>query len=403
MDQEDGARGDLADPVGDRRRCGLVGEDGGREPQDRERRPEHVAGALQVGLADGVAGAFRHDRLEVGRLRGRLDQDLAADGEAEPADPVVVHVGAGLEVLGAGEQVAVARPADGVAFARALAARVQEQDAVAVPDQHPGLGGAGRAGEEDHRGAVLGGDVRARQLDRVARRDGDLLVRDAEVGLDDAAPGVRVRVGEADREDDEPEGRERQCRRDGERQSAAEVGARSGSVRAPRPPQDGEPGDHQDDAGEDRQRAGRVVVARRLALREPVRARDAERDPEGAEGQCEPASHPGADARVEDGDGGEEADRDESAREVVERRGAGLGLEVVVVGDVQPDRAERERHNPSLGAGVAGGARHDRLVARGGGAGRAVVVMHRGSHRIGGVAARSAGVSRCGLAVLGQT
>ena len=83
---------------------------------------------------------------------------------------------------------------------------------------------------------------------------------------------------------------------------------------APRPPQDGEAGDHQDDAGEDRQRPGRVVVARRLALGEPVRARDAERDPEGAEGQGEPASHPGADARVEDGDGGEEADRDEPAR-----------------------------------------------------------------------------------------
>ena len=31
VDQED-ARGDLADPVGDRRRCGLVGEDRGREP-----------------------------------------------------------------------------------------------------------------------------------------------------------------------------------------------------------------------------------------------------------------------------------------------------------------------------------------------------------------------------------
>ena len=120
-----------------------------------------MADARQVGLADGVAGAFRHDRLEVGRLRGRHDQDLAADGEAEPADPVVVHVGARLEVLGAGDQVAVARPADRVAFARALTARVQEQDAVAVPDQHPGLGGAGRAGEEDHRGAVLGGDVRA--------------------------------------------------------------------------------------------------------------------------------------------------------------------------------------------------------------------------------------------------
>ena len=242
------------------------------------------------------------------------------------------------EVLGAGEQVAVACPADGVAFARALAARVQEQDAVAVPDQHPGLGRAGRAGEQDHRGAVLRGHVRAGQLDRVAGRDRDLLVGNAQVRLDDAASGVRVGVREADREDDEHEDRECQRHRDHDRQGTAEDGAPAGAVGAPRPPEDDETGDHQHDAREDRQRSGRVVVARCLALREPVGARNAERDPERAEGQREPAPDAGAEARIENGDGGEEADRDQPAREMVERRRARLGLEVVVVGDVQADR-----------------------------------------------------------------
>ena len=66
-------------------------------------------------------------------------QELAADGEAEAADAVGVDVGAGAQVVDAGEEVAVAGPADGVALAPALSAWVEQQDAVAVADQHPRL------------------------------------------------------------------------------------------------------------------------------------------------------------------------------------------------------------------------------------------------------------------------
>ena len=54
--------------------------------------------------------------------------------------------------------------------------------------------------------------------------------------------------------------------------------------------------------------------------------------------------------------GRQDGNRNEPTCEMIVGRRAGLRLEVIVVGDVQPDRAERERHDPSLGAGVAGGA-----------------------------------------------
>ena len=58
-------------------------------------RSSRVAVARVVdALSDAQPGALGDDGLQAGRLGGRLEQDLAADGEAEAADAVGVDVGA---------------------------------------------------------------------------------------------------------------------------------------------------------------------------------------------------------------------------------------------------------------------------------------------------------------------
>ena len=70
-----------------------------------------------------------------------MDQHLAADREPDPADPLRVDVRAAAQIRGRRVEVAVADPAEDVrvTLARAFAATVEEQHAVAVADQHPGL------------------------------------------------------------------------------------------------------------------------------------------------------------------------------------------------------------------------------------------------------------------------
>src|SRR3954453_11823097 len=73
-----------------------------------------------------------------------------ADGEAEATNAVRIDVGAAAQVTHSADQIAVAGPANGVALAPALPAWVEQQDTVTVADEHPRLGGARSAGEEDH-------------------------------------------------------------------------------------------------------------------------------------------------------------------------------------------------------------------------------------------------------------
>jgi hypothetical protein len=89
----------------------------------------HALIALDA-FADADAGALGDDRLELGRLGRGFEEDLATDREAEASDAVGIDVGAATEVLDSAEEVAIARPPDGVAFAPALSARVQQQDAL---------------------------------------------------------------------------------------------------------------------------------------------------------------------------------------------------------------------------------------------------------------------------------
>ena len=131
----------------------LGGRQGARE--DRGCRANRAAGQDpldETGVRDVVADrlaarALGDDRLERVRVCGGVDQHLAADREADPADPVGIDVRAALEVLDRGVEVAVADPAEDVrvAVARALAAAVEEEDAVAVLDRACARASAGRS------------------------------------------------------------------------------------------------------------------------------------------------------------------------------------------------------------------------------------------------------------------
>ena len=67
-------------------------------------------------------------------MRGGLQQGLAGDGQAEPADAVGIDVRARLQEGDGGVVILLGRPPEGVgiAVAATLAALVEEQDAVAV-------------------------------------------------------------------------------------------------------------------------------------------------------------------------------------------------------------------------------------------------------------------------------
>jgi hypothetical protein len=84
-------------------------------------------------------GALGRDRLEAGRGGGSLDHQFTADRQPEPADASAADVRAALQIGDRGLKVARTAPAAGirVALALALAARVEQQYAVAVTDQHP--------------------------------------------------------------------------------------------------------------------------------------------------------------------------------------------------------------------------------------------------------------------------
>ena len=80
-------------------------------------------------VADGAAArALGHDRLQGRRLGRGRDHHLAADREADPADPFRIHVGTSLEEPDGCVDVSLALPPEEVrvALALALAAAVEE-------------------------------------------------------------------------------------------------------------------------------------------------------------------------------------------------------------------------------------------------------------------------------------
>ena len=153
------------------------------------------------------ASALRDERGQPVRLGRRLHHHLAADREADPADPFRVDVGAAAEELDGRPDVALSLPAEDVrvAVALALASPVEEQHPVAVAGEHPcrPLRPA-PARERDHGRAVLRRDVPAAELEPVARGEGHVLVRRSKLGRRDEAPGdVGQDVRERQREQHE--------------------------------------------------------------------------------------------------------------------------------------------------------------------------------------------------------
>ena len=119
VDQQDRTRRDQADASRDRWRWPVVREDrrgsghhGAHRPPDQPSRGRDAVLLLEV-LSEPDAGALGHDRLQTVRLRRGLDHDLAADREAEAADPLRVDVGTSAEEVDGGEEIAISGPTDG--------------------------------------------------------------------------------------------------------------------------------------------------------------------------------------------------------------------------------------------------------------------------------------------------
>ena len=108
-----------------------------------------------------------------------MDQHLAADRKADGADPLWVDIRTTLKKRGCRMQVTVADPTESirVTFACALAAAIEEEDAVAVTHEHSRLLLRTRAArDDDHGRAVSRRHEPALEAETVARLEGDVFV-----------------------------------------------------------------------------------------------------------------------------------------------------------------------------------------------------------------------------------
>ena len=130
--------------------------------------PFVVADSYREGLAYGTdPRPSETTAVEAVRLGGRLDHHLAAHREPDAPDPIRVDVGPAPEIVDGGVHVPLALPAEDVrvALALALAAAVEEEDAVPVADEHPRLPlCTPPPWKGDDRRAVLRGHVPALEL-----------------------------------------------------------------------------------------------------------------------------------------------------------------------------------------------------------------------------------------------
>ena len=198
--------------VGEVGRRQVVGEDdaGRRLHRDRRDPAERLRrGVGHVLLLGGraQAGALGHHGAQAAVVGRGLQQQLAADGQAEAADAAAAHVRARAQVGDGRAEVGLAAPAARVevALALALAAAVEQQHPVAVAHEHARVADrALAAGEGDHRGAVARRHVPAGEPQPVARRQRHVDVRPPEVHpLHRRARLVVGHDREPDRHDDE--------------------------------------------------------------------------------------------------------------------------------------------------------------------------------------------------------
>ena len=149
----------------------------------------------------------------------------------------------------------------------------------------------------------------------------------------------------------------------GKNEAAAQVAAAAAVVGAPALPERPDPDPEQDEAGGQGEEAGEVVTGG--SVRERVVDRlDAGDDAEEAEEERQRRTRSGPHARVRPGGGDDQRELCQPARQMVDGRHARLGLEEVVVDDVEPDEAERGQGEVPLGGEARQGA--SRRDVRGG-------------------------------------
>ena len=207
------------------------------------------------------------DRLEVGRLRRRLDHHLAADREPDAADFPGIYVGLALQECDGRADVPFALPPERVrvALALALTAAVEEQHPVSVACEELGpLLRGGSARERDDGGPVARRDVPALQAEAVGGRELDVLVGGAEV-LGGNRGACRMRHDVRDREREQDHVREDEGA--GEEQEPAEVPPPTPVVGSPRSPQRDSAEADEQQTGRDREQPREVVAGRTDFLR----------------------------------------------------------------------------------------------------------------------------------------
>ncbi len=360
VDEEDRARRDARHQVAQRRRWRVPAEHrhgGGLDGHARERRPSpHAAHERLAHRA--LARALGHDRFEARVGGGGLDELLAANREAQPAEATFVHVGLPLQEVEAGAHVRDRPPPVGVGVALAVAvpAWVEQQHTVAVLDEHAGLVRRPLARERQHRCAVLRGHVPAAQREAVGGVHRDCPRRPAQVDGGDVGhrPGraLRGHDGHGDRQHDDvgAEDHRHDQQRAAEKPAAA---AAPGRPEQPDPEADQhEPRRHQQDA-----RHGVAAQAAEQALQGDRASHERHR----AEDQRQGGPPPRAQAREHERGRSQEGERDEHRHEVVERPGPRPRSDKAVHHDVQREEGtgdgEDENGTPAgreLRPGVAG-------------------------------------------------
>ena len=285
------------------------------------------------------------ESVGVGR---RADEHLAADREPEAADPPGIDVGAAAQKSRGGEKVSLSVPAERVrvALAHALAATVEEQDAVAVADEHARV--LLRAGAT--REAITVAPFRDGTNQPCSRRPSLVVNATFSCGAPSFGGGTSARavcvttwaiaVGSRTYGIMTTTPTTIAARRRYRREPAV--------VRPARAPERHCADAEQHEAADQRQEAGEVVAGCHAAVR-VVRRLGAGEDAEEAGDERDRASH----ARRARGRRRLRPTRvapgDESAHQMVGRRGTWLRLEEVVVDDVERDEPDRHSGHDRLG------------------------------------------------------
>ncbi len=285
--------------------------------------------------------------MRVRQLGRRLDHHLAADGEADAADPLRVDVGTMLQECDRRVDVSLALPAEEVrvAVALALAATVEEEDAVPVTgEQLRPLLRARPAGERDHRRAVPRADVPAPQSQPVARRELHVLVGRAEIGRRHMCAGC---MGDDVRDRDREQEDAGDDSRHDDEQSAPAVAPPEAVVRR-RDRHNVTPPNESSTRPARSASSPRVVVAGRPDLSRVVNGLGAAEHAEEADEERGHSAGARAKAAVARPRGDEQRERYEAAHQVVAGAHPRIRLQEAVVDDVQRDDADREPGHANL-------------------------------------------------------